>query len=185
MVFVKFSKTNIFGIWSIFTIHCNSAVNNDELAKLLYDRFRFGEFDIVKINYSAMKVIKVKVRAGVDIEQHKNTSAYSIRPGLWVLPMKEIKQEKRIKLSWLPNEVTNEEITEVLELFGTVTGQATDLKFQIDDRADELTKRLRNFFCNDRKIEMVVERNIPSYMKIKTGKLKCGIVAKISHVQGA
>ena len=102
-------------------------MNNDELAKLLYDRFRFGEFDIVKINYSAMKVIKVKVRAGVDIEQHKNTSAYSIRPGLWVLPMKEIKQEKRIKLSWLPNEVTNEGITEVLELFGTVTGQATDL----------------------------------------------------------
>ena len=132
-------------------------VNNDELAKLLYDRFRFGEFDIIKIDYSAMKVIKVKVRAGVDIEQHKNTSAYSIRPGLWVLPMKEIKQEKRIKLSWLPNEVTNEEITEVLELFGTVTGQATDLKFQIDDRADELTMRLRNVFCNDRKIEMVVE----------------------------
>ena len=48
-------------------------VNNEELAKMLYKRFQFGEFDIVKIDYSAMKSIKIKVRAGVNVENHKNS----------------------------------------------------------------------------------------------------------------
>ena len=147
-------------------------VNNEELAKMLYKRFQFGEFDIVKIDYSAMKSIKIKVRAGVNVENHKNTSAYAVRPGLWVLPMKELKQEKQIKLSWVPAEMTNAEINEVLELFGTVTSEATDLKFVIDDKEDELTKRLRNVYCNDRKVTMVVEKNIPSYIKIQNRKIK-------------
>ena len=105
------------------------------------------------------------------MDEHKNTSALEVRAGLYVLPMKEMKQEKLIKLSWLPSDVTNDQVKEVLELFGNVTGEITDLKYQIDDKETALTKRLRNVFCNDRKLEMIVERNIPSYIKIQDRKI--------------
>ena len=48
----------------------------------------------------------------------------------------------------------------------------TDANFVISDKAKEITKRLRNVYSNDRLIEMVVERNIPSYIKIAEKKVK-------------
>ena len=36
--FIKFSKINIFGIWSIFTIRCNSDTGPDALRALLADQ---------------------------------------------------------------------------------------------------------------------------------------------------
>ena len=49
--------------------------------------------------------------------------------------LKEVKQERVIKLSWVPADVTDKQIIEVLELFGTVTKPPTDSKFVIKDSA--------------------------------------------------
>ena len=147
-------------------------ISDDELATILYSRFNFGEFDIVQIDHASMKLIRILVRAGVNVNNHKNDSAYQVRPGLYILPMKEMKQEKIVKLSWLPEEVTNDQVCEVLELFGTVTKTPVNMKYAIKDNAPALTKRLRNVLSNDRKVEMIIERNIPSYIKIQERKVK-------------
>ena len=141
-------------------------LSEEELAKVLYVRFRFGEYDILKIDQSAMKSVKVKVKPDIDLEKHKTTSAWMVRPGLYVQPMKEVKTEKIVRLSWISPETPVEQIVEVMQLFGKVTKMPTDAKFIIKDNADAITKRLRNVYSNDKVLEMIVERNIPSYINI-------------------
>ena len=147
-------------------------LSEEELAKVLYVRFRFGEYDILKIDQSAMKSVKVKVKPDIDLEKHKTTSAWMVRPGLYVQPMKEVKTEKIVRLSWISPETPVEQIVEVMQLFGKVTKMPTDAKFIIKDNADAITKRLRNVYSNDKVLEMIVERNIPSYIKIGEKKVK-------------
>ena len=99
--------------------------------------------------------IKLKVQHSVDIEKHKTTKAFAVREGLYVQPMKEVKLEKMIRLSWIPSETKNEEVCEILRLFGEITKPPTDMKFVIRDDAPELTKMLRNIYSNDRQVEML------------------------------
>ena len=117
-------------------------LTEDELARILYkpDCFNFGEFDVIKIDQTAMRTVKLKVRQGVDIEKHKLTHQYEIREGLYVQQMKEVKVERVIKLSWVPSDVEDHQIIEVLQLFGKVTKPPVDAKFQIRDNAPALTK---------------------------------------------
>ena len=96
-------------------------LSEDELAETLYKRFGFGEFDVLRVDQASMKTIKIQVHHAVDIEKHKPSSQLTIRPGLYVQAMKEVKLEKLVKLSWVPAEATTEQICEVLELFGKVT----------------------------------------------------------------
>ena len=147
-------------------------LSEEELATVLYKDFRFGEFDVIKVDLSSMKSVKIKVKPQVDLEKHKNSAAFMVRPGLYVQAMKEVKQEKMVRLSWLSDDVTDAQIIEVLELFGKVTKQPTDAKFVIKDNATNLTKRLRNVYSNDKNVEMLIERNIPSYIKIADKKIK-------------
>ena len=149
-------------------------LNEEELATILYSdtRFGFGEHDVIKVDMSAMKSVKIKVRAEVNLEDHKTTRALQVRAGLYVQPMKEVKQEKIVKLSWLPSDVPDEAIIEVLEMFGKVTRPPMDAKFVIKDNASQFAKRLRNVFSNDKTVEMLIESNIPSYIKIQDRKVK-------------
>ena len=147
-------------------------LSEDELANVLYRLLKFGEFDVIKVDLSAMKSIKVKVRPEVNIDNHRTSANMVIREGLYLQAMKEVKQEKVVKLSWLPSDVTDQQIVEVMEMFGKVTKQPVDSKFIIKDSANEITKRLRNVFNNDKIVEVLVERNIPSYIKIADKKVK-------------
>ena len=147
-------------------------LSDDELAIILYQRFKFGEYDVMKVDQSAMISVKLKVKPEVDLEKHKTTHAWMVRKGLYVQPMKEVKQEKTIRLSWISSDVTEKQIVDVMQLYGKITKKPVDAKFLIKDNAPEMTKRLRNVFSNDKTMEMVVERNIPSYIKIANKKVK-------------
>ena len=48
-------------------------ISEDDLAVILYRRFNFGAHDILKVDMSAMKSIKILVRPEVDLEKHKTT----------------------------------------------------------------------------------------------------------------
>ena len=101
-------------------------LSEDELANVLFRLFKFGENDVIKVDQSAMRTIKIKVRPEVNIENHKNNRALEIREGLFIQPMKEVKQEKVIKLSWVSSDVKDEEIVAVMSLFGRVTRPPVD-----------------------------------------------------------
>ena len=136
-----------------------------ELAEVIYKRFKFGDHDVLRIDQASMKTVKIQVHHSVDIEKHKNTSQIAVRKGLYVQAMKEVKLDKLVKLSWVPSEASSEQICDVLELFGKVTKKPVSTKFVIKDDADECTKKLRNVISeNDKQVEMLIERNIPSYI---------------------
>ena len=147
-------------------------LSEDEVAEVLYKLLKFGANDVIKVDLSAMKSIKIKVRAEVNIDNHKTNANMVIRQGLYLQAMKEVKKEKFIKLSWLPSDVPDEKILEVMQLYGKIVSPPVDSKFVIKDSAPELTKRLRNVYSNDKVLEMLVERNIPSYIKIDGKKVK-------------
>ena len=148
-------------------------LSDDELAEVLYKRFGFGEFDVLRVDQASMKTIKIQVNHAVDLEKHKPSSQLTIRPGLYVQAMKEVKIDKLIKLSWVPAEASTEQICEVLEMFGKVTKKPVNVKFSIKDNAPEITKRLRNVISeNDKQLEMLLDYGIPSYIKILDKKVK-------------
>ena len=131
-------------------------LSDDDIAIVIFKLLKFSEKDVMKIDVSAMKAIKIKVRPEVNLENHKTATAMVIKPGLYLQAMKEVKMEKSVRLSWLPSDVSDEKIIEVMQMFGKVLKPPTDAKFIIKDSAPELTKRLRNILSNDRILEMVV-----------------------------
>ena len=93
---------------------------------------------MIKVDQSAMKSIKIKVKPNIDIDRHKISHQYEVREGLYVQPMKEVKQERIIKLSWVPADVTDKQIIDVHQLFGKVTKPPVDSRFVIKDSAPSL-----------------------------------------------
>ena len=137
---------------------------------------RFGEFNVIKVDLSAKKSIKVKVRPEVNLENHKTSANMVIRAGLYLQAMKEVKQENIVRLSWLPSDVSDQQIIETMEMFWRVTKPPTDSKFIMN----ELTKRFRNVFNNDKNVEVLVERNNHT-LKLQTKKSKSGIEVNNFH----
>ena len=152
-------------------------LSDDKLAEVLYKRFGFGEFDVLRVDQSTMKTIKIQVNHAVDLEKHKPSSQLTIRPGLYVQAMKEVKIDKLIKLSWVPAEASTEQICEVLEMFGKIIKKPVNVKFSIKDNAPDITKRLRNVISeNDKQLEMLLDHGIPSYIKICDKKVKLSLI---------
>ena len=55
-------------------------LSEDDIAYVLYKLLRFGEFDMIKVDLSAMKSLKAKIKPQVNIENQKTTSAMVIKP---------------------------------------------------------------------------------------------------------
>ena len=125
-------------------------LSEDEVAEIIYKHLKFGASDVIKVDLSPMKSLKLKIKPHVNIDDHKTTAAMVVRPGLYLQAMKEVKKEKFVKLSWLPSDVSDQKIIEVMEMYGKIVTPPADSKFIIKDSAPELTKRLRNVYSNDK-----------------------------------
>ena len=75
-------------------------------------------------------------------------------------------------MQWVPSELEDEKIMETMSLFGQVMKGPFQTGFEVRDDAPELTQRLKNIKTNNRMLEMVISRNIPSYVKIGAFKIK-------------
>ena len=49
-------------------------LSKDELAYVLYKLLRIGEYDVLKVDLSPMKSVKVKVKPQVNLENHMTTA---------------------------------------------------------------------------------------------------------------
>ena len=147
-------------------------LNHDELALLVFKALKLSESDIRSIDTHSMKIVKIEVYAHVNIDNHALTAQYQVRPGLMVQPMKEVKKERWVKLYWVPHDMPESSIKATLSLFGEVMSGPFQTNFEINDKADELTKKLKSIKTNNRVVEMLILRNIPSYIKVENVKIK-------------
>ena len=147
-------------------------LSNDDIANLVFKILKLDEKDILSIDTHSMRTVKIEISLKVDFDRHALTSAVELKPGILVQPMKEIKKERWVKLQWIPSEMQDSDIKAVMNLFGEVMDGPYQTNFEIPDNADPLTKKLRNIKTNSRIIEMVINRNIPSYIKIKKTRVK-------------
>ena len=68
----------------------------DEITYLVFKKLELPREKIITIDTSAFKMVRIEVKADLDIELYKKAYAIELRRGVKVLPMKEVKKEKEI-----------------------------------------------------------------------------------------
>ena len=145
-----------------------------ELANLIYNKLGFPKFGVIKqIDLSPMKSIRVRIAGNYPFEQHLNAEAIEIRDGLRMLPMKEFKRERIVKITRVPVETPDEEVVKTLSMFGEIVEKPKFSMMEIKEtELDELTKLLSQIPTSDREVKMIIRKNIPSFVKIGEKKAK-------------
>ena len=145
-----------------------------EIGKLLFRRLGFPTQGVVQmVDPSAFKMLKVKVVGDFDIAPYLNAAAIEIRPGLKVLPMKEMREPKWVKIMRVPAEVHATVIKDVLAMFGKVLSdpEFIPLELRKEEAYDEYAQ-LMTWICRS----CLVDKN--SCISGKTGEKEL----RINHV---
>ena len=161
------------------------SLTRKELGNLIFNKLGLPKAPgvIKTIDENSLKVIRIEVSDDLDVDKYKNNCAIQVKEGLKVLPMKEIKREKWVKIQKVPSTTRNEDLAEVLSLFGEIVQGPEVMKMEVpENEVDELTLLLRNIQGTDRQVNMIINKNIPSYISLEERK-EFGIMAKTTPVQ--
>lgn len=145
-------------------------LSKKEKAILMFRRLKLEPHQVIGIESHNFEQIRIEVKPDVDIDRPpiKTTVAMQIRAGLKVMPMMELKRTTRVKVCWVPSDVPNQAIIDTLSIFGKVSGQPTDLFFELteEETKDNDLYGLRGIKSGERAVEIEIIKNIPSYVKI-------------------
>lgn len=114
---------------------------------------------------------------------HLNAEAIEIKPGVKVLPMKQVGREKWVELTRVPADLSNESIIEILSRFGKVASQPEFMTMQIrpNEEKNHYAALMSNIISTDRRVLMIVEINIPSFILIEGNRIKTWYEGQLFH----
>ena len=87
------------------------SLTRKELGNLIFNKLGLPKAPgvIKTIDENSLKVIRIEVSDDLDVDKYKNNCAIQVKEGLKVLPMKEIKREKWVKIQKVPSTTRNED----------------------------------------------------------------------------
>ena len=155
----------------------NFVLSPKELHTLLFKKLKLTQDQVLGYDSSNYKELRITVTADVDIEAIATTVAIVIRPGeLRMAAMKELNKERTVKLQWVPLDMVKEDIVGAMTKYGRLLWEPRRLtlgeELSEEDRADEELMMLSNIISNTVMVDMEVEINIPSFIKVGGSKVK-------------
>ena len=147
-----------------------------EQAKLVYLKMKLPQAGVVKgVHLQNARLLRIQVPKDYDVEPHLLSSEVAIRNGITVLPMIERSRQVEIEVRMVGLNTTDEVIKDSLKYFGQVLGiQYLPIKLTEAEMADPITRLMAGLENGrgERKVQMILQRNIPSYIIIDERKAK-------------
>ena len=122
-----------------------------EIARILFNVMKFPENGVVlQIDQYTYKQLKIKIKGDYDYRRHLTAEAILIprtNGTIKILPMKEVRKEKVVKLSRVPTEWSKLEVMNGLTMFGTIEVEPEFINIEVrkeDLDEESLCKNLAN-----------------------------------------
>ena len=149
-------------------------VSYAEAATLVFKRLNVPEGMLMAIDNTPYKKLIIELDGSVNISQLNLTQALEVRRGLKTRPLQSPDTDREIRITRAPMKMDNEEIKNVLRLFGEITYNIRHVVLEPSAGAapDSWQVLMRGVKTAERTLRMKVKTNIPSFIMVLGTKLK-------------
>ena len=149
-------------------------VSYAEAATLVFKRLNVPEGTLLAIDNTPYKKLIIELDGSVDISQLNLTQALEVRKGLKTRPLQSPDTDREVRITRAPMKMDNEEIKNVLRLFGEITYNIRHVVLEPSAGAapDSWQVLMRGVKTAERTLRMKIKTNIPSFIMVQGTKLK-------------
>ena len=145
-------------------------INEKQKSRLVFKLLGIPRENVVAIDNGEYRCIKVKLK-NVSADRFRTASSLWVKEGVVTYPMKTVKRPVRATVKWAGIEDDiNDQVVQMLSNFATIeSGPVMDV-FKAGAEDDEDVQMLNGIENGDRIVEIIPNRNIPSYCLLENGR---------------
>ena len=148
-------------------------LSKDELGKLLFQKLKLKQENVVKIDTAPYGKIHVELGSMITPEEIMNRPTFDIREGLRTKFYRpHHRKDTLVNISWLDLETGDDLVRHVFSYFGKIKSGIKYLNFKEQEGESAMAKLLNNLPNGERQFWMEVEHPIPSYAVIDGRRVK-------------
>ena len=151
-------------------------LSNAEQAKFVFTKMAFPHSGVVKgIQLQNARLLRIELPKDYNEEPHLMSHELAVRRGITILPTIERSRQVEVEVRLIGLDTTDDHIREALGHFGEVLNiQSLPIRLTDAELADPITRLMAGLENGkgERKVQMILNRNIPSYIIIGEKKAR-------------
>ena len=149
-------------------------VSEEEMFHLIYKRLGVPIGGLVSIDDTPMRKILLELKTEVTAETLNITQALQIRKNLMTRPLQSMDKEKIVKIYWAPTRMPNDNIDNVMKIFGDIITPTKNKVITPRPDADPNSweAQMAGVIVAEREVGIKIKHNIPSYIMIRGTRVK-------------
>ena len=150
----------------------NTNLSQAQKGRLIFKRLNIPRGKCLKCDDSKRDRLTLTVSGSVPTCSLHLTQSFEAKPGLWTKPIAPVIKDKTVFLYWTPDDMSSNDIVEVLENFGTIADAVEYQVYWSREDDDEESKMMDGVQKSDRMVKMKVRKNIPSIILVEGKRIR-------------